>query len=75
LQLFNYLIASVISIAGKPHHYAESIYIENPQKDGRKAIQNQTEPGQLRQAFEGIIQSSLLYLVKLNLYYYQLIIY
>jgi hypothetical protein len=42
LQLFNYLIASVISIAGKPHHYAESIYIENPQRDGRKAIHDQT---------------------------------
>ncbi len=42
LQLFNYLIASVISIAGKPHYYAESIYIENLQRDGRKAIQDKT---------------------------------
>jgi hypothetical protein len=40
MQLFNYLIASVISIAGKPHYYTESFYIENPQRDGRKAVQD-----------------------------------
>jgi hypothetical protein len=44
MQLFNYLNASVISIAGKLDYYAESIYIENPQRTSENPFKTKQKP-------------------------------